>query len=433
MKICAYCHTPARFENQRFCSVCGKSFDSEKESHENNTASPEPPAEEPVPATPVRRQQHPTPVEMPKLSLDLEPTKETNTPTQSVCEEGQSPEVVRQPTRNMPAYTPPSKEKEGPTPVTAPKPETGEKNPPTETASKPSKAETPRPVRPHNWWVILVIVLVVLLLGGFAFVFLNSKPSEQNPSAPSVADVSAASAAQAESSISSSETALPESRPDASSAASTTVSATSEAESSAPEVVLDSTQNIRVEASGNTAVLTLQHYQDGQWIQDFQTAAFIGSNGITEHKTEGDHKTPAGTFPICFAFSNTTQNTKLPFIKINEDSVWVCDSSSAFYNTLQSRSNVSRDWADKGGCENMYVKFSKKSSTACICFGFNGDGQTAHSASANGGSVLFLDGVGPNGKMDSGYGDIKISSDAMSTILGLLDPTMNPKITIVAA
>ena len=55
------------------------------------------------------------------------------------------------------------------------------------------------------------------------------------------------------------------------------------------------------------------------------------------------------------------------------------------------------------------------------------------SASANGGSVLFLDGVGPNGKMDSGYGDIKISSDAMSTILGLLDPTMNPKITIVAA
>lgn len=233
MKICAYCHTPARFENQRFCSVCGKSFDSEKESHENNTASPEPPAEEPVPATPVRRQQHPTPVEMPKLSLDLEPTKETNTPTQSVCEEGQSPEVVRQPTRNMPAYTPPSKEKEGPTPVTAPKPETGEKNPPKETASKPSKAETPRPVRPHNWWVILVIVLVVLLLGGFAFVFLNSKPSEQNPSAPSVADVSAASAAQAESSISSSETALPESRPDASSAASTTVSATSEAEKAA--------------------------------------------------------------------------------------------------------------------------------------------------------------------------------------------------------
>lgn len=433
MKICAYCHTPARFENQRFCSVCGKAFDSEKESHEDNAASPESPAEEPVSAAPVRRQRHPTPVEMPNLSIDLNPTKQTATPTQSVCEEGQSPEAVYQPTRNMPAYTPPSKGKEAPTPVTAPKSETGEKNPPKKTASKPSKAETPRPVRPHNWRVILVIVLVVLLLGGFAFVFLNSKPSKQDSSAPSVADGSAASAVQAESSISSSETALPELQPDVSSAASTTVSATSESESSAPEVVPDSTQNIRVEASGNTAVLTLQHYQDGQWIQDFQTVAFIGSNGITEHKTEGDHKTPAGTFPICFAFSNTTQNTKLPFIKINEDSVWVCDPNSAFYNTLQSRSNVSRDWADKDGCENMYVKFSKKSSTVCICFGFNGDGQTAHSASANGGSVLFLDGVGPNGKMDSGYGDIKISSDAMSTILGLLDPTMNPKITIVAA
>ena len=81
----------------------------------------------------------------------------------------------------------------------------------------------------------------------------------------------------------------------------------------------------------------------------------------------------------------------------------------------------------------MYVKFSKKSSTACICFGFNGDGRSQYSANANQGSVLFLDGVGPNGKMDSGYGDIKISSDATNTLLSLLDSEMNPTITIVAA
>ena len=175
-------------------------------------------------------------------------------------------------------------------------------------------------------------------------------------------------------------------------------------------------QEIVIQSSGSNAELSLMTYRNGEWMQDYHTTAAIGSNGITYNKTEGDHKTPAGTFPILFAFSTVPQNTKLPFVQITEDSVWVCDSNSSYYNTLQSKNNPSRDWAEKGGVEKMYVKFSKQSSTACICFSFNGDGQSQYTSTANGGSALFIDGVGANGDMYSGYGDIKISRDRKSVV-----------------
>lgn len=70
---------------------------------------------------------------------------------------------------------------------------------------------------------------------------------------------------------------------------------------------------------------------------------------------------------------------------------------------------------------------------ACICFGFNGDGWSPYGAVAYGGSALFIDGVGENGKMNSGYGDIKISGKDMTKLLSYLDSDYNPTITIRAA
>ena len=52
---------------------------------------------------------------------------------------------------------------------------------------------------------------------------------------------------------------------------------------------------------------------------------------------------------------------------------------------------------------------------------------------AYGGSALFIDGVGENGKMNSGYGDIKISGKDMTKLLSYLDSDYNPTITIRAA
>lgn len=192
-------------------------------------------------------------------------------------------------------------------------------------------------------------------------------------------------------------------------------------------------QKILVEATGSNATLTLWTYRDGQWEKDLSTTAAIGANGLTTDKTEGDHMTPEGTFPICFAFSTKEKNTMLYSKIIKEDSVWVCDPESIYYNTLQSKNDPYKDWADKGGAENMYPKFSKGSSNACICFGFNGDGLSAYSATPYAGSALFIDGVGENGNMNSGYGDIKISGKDMTILLSYLCENDNPVITIKSA
>lgn len=192
-------------------------------------------------------------------------------------------------------------------------------------------------------------------------------------------------------------------------------------------------QKILVEATGSNATLTLWTYRDGQWEKDLSTTAAIGANGLTTDKTEGDHMTPEGTFPICFAFSTKEKNTMLYSKIIKEDSVWVCDPESIYYNTLQSKNDPYKDWADKGGAENMYPKFSKGSSNACICFGFNGDGLSAYSATPYAGSALFIDGVGENGNMNSGYGDIKISGKDMTKLLSYLCANDNPVITIKSA
>ena len=192
-------------------------------------------------------------------------------------------------------------------------------------------------------------------------------------------------------------------------------------------------QKILVEATGSNATLTLWTYRDGQWEKDLSTTAAIGANGLTTDKTEGDHMTPEGTFPICFAFSTKEKNTMLYSKIIKEDSVWVCDPESIYYNTLQSKNDPYKDWADKGGAENMYPKFSKGSSNACICFGFNGDGLSAYSATPYAGSALFIDGVGENGNMNSGYGDIKISGKDMTELLSYLCANDNPVITIKSA
>lgn len=61
------------------------------------------------------------------------------------------------------------------------------------------------------------------------------------------------------------------------------------------------------------------------------------------------------------------------------------------------------------------------------------DGWSPYGAVAYGGSALFIDGVGENGKMNSGYGDIKISGKDMTKLLSYLDSDYNPTITIRAA
>lgn len=189
----------------------------------------------------------------------------------------------------------------------------------------------------------------------------------------------------------------------------------------------DCTQELRCVSSGSTAVMTLYNWEHGKWIEMLSVNASIGENGVNYNKREGDKCTPAGTFNLLFAFSTQGLSTKLNSYRVSSGDVWVTDPASASYNTYQSSRVANKDWSSS---EDLYKKFTSGKSVADIYFDYNGDGLSAGSASYNGGSDLFIDGVGPNGKMDSGYGDIKISSGDMSRLLPLLDAGRNPRIVI---
>ncbi|MBQ9279460.1 MAG: L,D-transpeptidase family protein [Clostridia bacterium] len=79
------------------------------------------------------------------------------------------------------------------------------------------------------------------------------------------------------------------------------------------------------------------------------TCAFIGRNGATEHKVEGDLKTPIGEFDLGIAMgmhpeTAFTNHLHVPYLAINENLYWVDDANSKYYNQLVDISNVEKDW-----------------------------------------------------------------------------------------
>jgi len=58
----------------------------------------------------------------------------------------------------------------------------------------------------------------------------------------------------------------------------------------------------------------------------------LGKNGASQNKMEGDLKTPLGLFKLGPAFGTKNLKIKYPYIKITENSYWIDDINSRFYN-----------------------------------------------------------------------------------------------------
>jgi len=81
----------------------------------------------------------------------------------------------------------------------------------------------------------------------------------------------------------------------------------------------------------------------------FETDAFIGKNGITSNKVEGDRKTPEGIFKLGLVFGTHSKNEiglshNVKYIKINKNLYWVDDTHSKYYNQLVDITKVNKDW-----------------------------------------------------------------------------------------
>lgn len=75
--------------------------------------------------------------------------------------------------------------------------------------------------------------------------------------------------------------------------------------------------------------------------------AYIGKNGVTSNKNEGDGKTPLGEFTlgvILGTHSKVENKNKLNYMKITKNMYWVDDSKSKYYNQLVDILEVEKDW-----------------------------------------------------------------------------------------
>lgn len=97
------------------------------------------------------------------------------------------------------------------------------------------------------------------------------------------------------------------------------------------------TQAIVVLAGEGSAHASVQYYDcsNGSWTLKEKVAGYVGRNGITGDKHEGDGKTPKGIFYLGFAFGTEKPATGLDFRLITKNSYWVHDTDSEYYNTWQ--------------------------------------------------------------------------------------------------
>ena len=82
------------------------------------------------------------------------------------------------------------------------------------------------------------------------------------------------------------------------------------------------------------------------WIcnEERSCSGFVGRNGASDNKREGDGKTPAGLFGVSDAFyMYDAPETGLDMFEITRDTYWVDDPDSRYYNT-RVEGTENKDW-----------------------------------------------------------------------------------------
>lgn len=85
--------------------------------------------------------------------------------------------------------------------------------------------------------------------------------------------------------------------------------------------------------------------EEGERRQRLCVQGFLGRNGVTSSKREGDGCTPAGVFSLDLAFG-TAENpgARLPYKKLAPADYWVDDPTSPFYNQFVTWTAPKKPW-----------------------------------------------------------------------------------------
>lgn len=85
--------------------------------------------------------------------------------------------------------------------------------------------------------------------------------------------------------------------------------------------------------------------ENGNWELKWTEKGYVGRNGITDNKKEGDGATPSGTYSFDLAFGLLDDpGSVLPYHKIEEGDFWVDDPASSHYNQLENEKTTAKDW-----------------------------------------------------------------------------------------
>ncbi len=107
----------------------------------------------------------------------------------------------------------------------------------------------------------------------------------------------------------------------------------------------DTSQIIDVQAFGSRGILTLYNKSGNHFTKQMSVSCYIGKNGISSNKVEGDMKTPAGVFTIGQAFGTASASgCARSYLEVNSDYYWVDDSTSKYYNQLVDAGKTGIAW-----------------------------------------------------------------------------------------
>jgi L,D-peptidoglycan transpeptidase YkuD (ErfK/YbiS/YcfS/YnhG family) len=184
---------------------------------------------------------------------------------------------------------------------------------------------------------------------------------------------------------------------------------------------LNFSQLVLVSAAGSNAeIYCYDKGRDGLWTFNKTTGyikGYVGKNGVSSNKSEGDNCTPAGLFGLGYAFGNSAKPaTGLEFRAVTKESYWVDDPNSLYYNQwVEGKQNA--DWHSA-----EHLSDSKSYYAYAVVVDYNMAPDTVPGK----GSAIFL-----HCKTEPTTGCVAAPQDSILKILKWLSEEKKPGILIV--
>ena len=171
------------------------------------------------------------------------------------------------------------------------------------------------------------------------------------------------------------------------------------------------------------AVLHGFEVRDGRWVEAFPAYRVnLGVKGMApvNQKTEGDLKTPSGYYPIPFVFGYRQDvTTKMQFVEVGKNHVWVCDPSSDDYNKMV----VDVDGRYKNNLKNEKLFRPDVLNKYAVVIGYN-----MNPVERGRGSAVFMHVERSANHKTAGC--ISMSEESIKSLIMWLDPQKNPHVYI---